>query len=96
MENKSTLIERVLRMLVAGLGGYAFTSGFVAMVAVGLTHFGVVPSESATLGGMLSILVYLPIIIWIIATPKLLRDSFLLIFTSIAMVIMAPLLVVVQ
>ncbi len=77
---------------MGALGGYAFSAGVVAVIAAGLPHFGLVKSESAILGGMLGMLVYLSIIIWMVASTKPIRASIVILFAAVLMLVGAPLM----
>jgi len=63
MRNPGPTLSRVLRLVVALGGGYAFAAGLVAVLAAALPHLGMARSESATLGGLLGMLIYLAVII---------------------------------
>lgn len=86
-------VARSLRLIVAIFGGYAFAAGFVAIIAVALPNFGMVRTESATLGGMLGMLVYLVIIIWAVASTKPIRAAIIIFSTAMIMIGTAPIMV---
>ena len=87
-------LSRALRLLLATLGGYGFAAGSVALLAASLPHLGMARSESAMLGGLLGLLIYLGIIIWLVATPHLLRTSIMVAGAAWLMIVLAPWLVV--
>lgn len=61
-----------LRILLAVPGGYALTAGCVALATAALA--GVMPrSEAFALSAMLGFLLYLAILVWASAEPRLLR-----------------------
>ncbi len=85
-------MPRALRLLVAALGGYAFAAGLVALVATASPHMGMAPTESATLGGMLGIGVFLAILIWLVASTRPVRATLVVLAASALMIGTAPLL----
>ena len=84
---------RVLRLIVAGFGGYAFAAGVVAVISAGLPNLGMAPTESATLGGLLGILVYLVIILWAASSPRPVRMAVVVATLSSIMLLSAPMMV---
>lgn len=79
-------------MSVAALGGYAFAAGLVAAIAAALPRFGMAPTESATLGGMLGVLVCLVVIIWIVASTRPIRTVLVVFAASAIMIGAAPMM----
>ncbi len=69
-------IPIVLRLLVAIGGGYAVAAGLSALAAVALPAVTAMPrSEAVVLGSMLAFVVYLVLLIWAFAEPRLARLS---------------------
>ncbi|MEM8766628.1 MAG: hypothetical protein AAGE43_04240 [Pseudomonadota bacterium] len=62
-----------LRCLIVIFGGYALTSGLVALSGQALHELGLPLGESVLLVTMLGFLLYLAIIIWGFADPRLPR-----------------------
>lgn len=81
-----------MRLIVAALGGYAFAAGVVAMIAAALPRAGMARTESATLGGMLGMLVYLAIVIWVVASTRPMRTSLFVLAAAAIMIGAAPLI----
>lgn len=90
--NAESSLFRSLRLVVAALGGYAFAAGFVAIVATALPHAGMASSESATLGGMLGVLVYLAVILWVAASARPIRTASIVFALSAIMIGTAPMM----
>jgi hypothetical protein len=64
----------VIRLVVAIGGGYAVSAGFAALAAVALPLVTSLPrSEAVVLASMLAFLVYLVLLIWAFAEPRLVR-----------------------
>jgi hypothetical protein len=80
----------VIRVATATLGGYVVASGFVALVAVGLPAVTrMARSEAVVLASMLGFIIYLALLIWGFASPRLSRLALaftLLAVTSFALV----------
>lgn len=77
-------IPIVLRLVAAIGGGYAVAAGLAALAAVGLPAATALPrSEAATLASMLAFLVYLALLIWAFAEPRLARLCCILVAAGI-------------
>lgn len=64
----------VLRLVAAIVGGYAVSAGLAALAAVVLPAATPMPrSEAVVLSSMLAFLVYLALLIWAFAEPRLVR-----------------------
>jgi hypothetical protein len=62
------------RVLGAVCGGYAFSAASVALLAVGLPRVGgMARSEAVLVASMLGFLIYLGVILWAFAEPRLAR-----------------------
>lgn len=90
--NPDSALSRSLRLLVAAVGGYAFAAGFVAVVAAALPLAGMARTESATLGGMLGVLAFLAIIIWVAASARPIRTTLIVFGAAAIMIVAAPML----
>lgn len=86
-------LARSLRLALAIIGGYTFASGFVAVVGAGLPNLGMARTESAMLGGILSTLVFLAIIIWAVSSTRPVRTGVIICALSGVMIVAAPLMV---
>lgn len=68
------VIALILRLVAAVGGGYAVSAGLAALAAVGLPLATTLPrSEAVVLASMLAFLVYLALLIWAFAEPRLVR-----------------------
>ena len=64
----------VFSRVVGGVfGGYAFSAATVALLSVALAVFGMARSEAVILASMLGFLIYLGVLIWVFAEPRLQR-----------------------
>lgn len=78
-------IPTVLRLVAAIGGGYAVAAGLAAVAAVGLPQVTTLPrSEAAVLAAMVAFLVYLALLIWAFAEPRLARLCLILAAAGIA------------
>lgn len=67
-------LQTSFRVATAVVGGYAATSGVVALLAVGLPlSTGLARSESVLLASMLGFLIYLALLIWGFSVTSLSR-----------------------
>ena len=64
--------DRALRILLSVAGGYLLSAGLAALLAAGFASV-VPPSEAVVLMAMLAFLVYLALLIWGFAEPRLVR-----------------------
>lgn len=92
--NPGTNLSRSLRLFVAVFGGYAFAAGLVAVIAAALPRLGMARTESATLGGMLGMLIYLAIVIWAVASTRPIRTTVIVFAASAIMIGIAPMMAV--
>ena len=75
----------VLRIVMAVGGGYAVASGLSALMAIALPRATSMPrSEAVVLAAMLAFLVYLSLLIWAFAEPRLARLCVIFIGAAIA------------
>lgn len=58
------------RIAAALLGGYAFSAGIAVLAAVGLGRV-MPPSEAVVLMSMLGFVLYLAVLLWVFAEPRL-------------------------
>jgi len=64
----------VVRLVAAIGGGYGVSAGFAALTALALPAATSMPrGEAVVLGSMLAFLVYLGLLIWAFAEPRLVR-----------------------
>lgn len=89
---KETNFSQSLRLVVAALGGYAFAAGLVAIIAIVLPSFGMPASESAMLGGLLGILIYLSIIIWVVSSSKPVCTAIIIFLSAASMLLLSTLI----
>lgn len=68
--NRTRVLARVLGVV---FGGYAFSAAAVALLAVLLPVSGMARSEAVILASMLGFLIYLGVLIWAFAEPRLAR-----------------------
>lgn len=73
-----------LRVVLAVVGGYGFTAGCVALLAVALTLAGTSRSEAAVLAAMLGFLLYLVVLLWSFATRRFASLATVLILGGVA------------
>ncbi|MEM6638943.1 MAG: hypothetical protein AAF610_03490 [Pseudomonadota bacterium] len=74
---KSQTLHRSWRLVLALIGGYALTLGYMSLVSVALPLTGVVRSEAAVIGLLTGMVVYVVVIIWCASSRHLLRVSLL-------------------
>lgn len=84
-----TAIQVSTKILIAILGGYAFTSGYVALSSVFLVKLGMQMGEAVILNGMLGFIVYLGVILWVLTTAKIWRTSTIITLMAFAMIIVS-------
>jgi hypothetical protein len=78
-------IPLVLRLVAAIGGGYAVAAGLAALAAVVLPAATALPrSEAVVLASMLAFLIYLALLIWAFAEPRLARLCLILAAAGIA------------
>lgn len=78
-------IPVVVRLVAAVGGGYAVAAGLAALAAVALPALAILPrSEAVVLASMLAFLVYLALLIWAFAAPRLTRLCLILAAAGIA------------
>ncbi len=85
MERVATLkaVPVVIRLVVAIGGGYAVSAGFAALMALALPAATPMPrGEAVVLASMLAFLVYLALLIWAFAEPRLMRLCFILVIAG--------------
>ncbi len=81
---------RSLRILAAALGGYAFTSGYVASASTLLFVFGVTRGEAAILAVMTAFLMWLVVALWALGSSHPVRTAGLIVLASIVMLCAPP------
>lgn len=79
-----------VQILTAIVGGYAFTSGYVAVLSIVLARLGMARGEAVVLSGMTGFIIYLFIIVCVFTSPKLWQSSAIVSASSIAMIILSP------
>jgi hypothetical protein len=79
----------VWRIVVAFVGGYALTSGFVALTGSVLPLVGMARGEAVSLAALLALFVYVPASLLMIATRRPLRDGAFLLATSVTLIALA-------
>lgn len=84
---------RLLRLLLAASGGYAFAAGLVAVIGAALPLAGMARAEAATLGGMLGLLACAAVLIWMAASPRPVRTAVIVFASAAIMIGGAPLMV---
>lgn len=82
--------HRIAKILIAVLGGYAFTSGFVALSSVLLAKLGMHLGEAVVLSGLLGLLVYPMLIFWVFTTSQHWRTYSTIAVSAAAMIILSP------
>lgn len=82
-------LDRVVRLLVGTIGGYAFTAGYIAIAAIAIAATGISRAEAVTLAYVSGLIIYVFIVIWSAATRALLRTSFLIFGLGGAMIMSA-------
>lgn len=80
---------RATRLLLAALAGYAFAAGLAALIAAALPRLSMARTESATLGGMLAVLACLAVILWVVATTRLVRTLIIVVAASAILIVTA-------
>lgn len=83
----NTAIKVSTKILIAVLGGYAFTSGYVALSSILLVKLGMQMGEAVMLNGMLGFIVYLGVILWVFTTAKMWQTSSIIILVAFAMIV---------
>ena len=78
--------RRSLRLLLAALGGYAFTSGAVALLGAWLPAAGMARTEATTLGSLLAIPIFLAVIVWAVASTAPIRTAIIIIASAAIMI----------
>lgn len=63
------------RLIIGFVGGYALTSGFVALTGSVLPLVGMARGETTNLAALLALFVYVPACLLMIATRRPLRDG---------------------
>jgi hypothetical protein len=84
--------HRLIRLLIASCVGYAFSVGIVAIIATGLPNLDIARTEAASLAGIIAILVYPIIIVWVVATTQFRQTLITIITISVIMITVAPML----
>ena len=78
-------IPLILRLVAAIGGGYAVAAGLAALAALALPAVTTLPrSEAVVLASMLAFLVYLALLIWAFAEPRLSRLCLILAVVGMA------------
>ncbi len=80
----------VWRLIVAILGGYAFTSGYAAIVGTALPLVGVARADALVVAMITAFLVYATMILWAVATKHPWRFGGIVFAASLLMIIIAP------
>ncbi|MEM7360237.1 MAG: hypothetical protein AAF431_14135 [Pseudomonadota bacterium] len=93
MLTNDNTVTRSIRLLIAVVGGYLFTDGFIGLIGVSLPYLGWAQSEALNLAILLGLLAYVIIMIWAISTVRLLFTTVAIFASSAAMIYGAPLLV---
>ena len=82
----------LIRLFVAGFVGYVVSAGIVAIIATGLPNLDMAKTEAASLAGMVAILVYPIIFLWVAATAQFKQTLITIITITVIMITVAPLL----
>ena len=83
-------VKTFTAILIAIVGGYAFTSGYVAFFSVVLAKLGMEKGEAIMLSTMTGFIVYLCVILWIFTTQKMWRTSTVILLMAVVMIIVSP------
>jgi hypothetical protein len=81
------MIEICIKILLAIFGGYAFTSGYIALSSILFVSFGMQVGEAVVLHTMIGILVYLGVILWVFSTSHIWRTSLIISMMAAGMLI---------
>ncbi|MEM1106965.1 MAG: hypothetical protein AAGH87_11315 [Pseudomonadota bacterium] len=91
-EKWQSILSRTHRTLLALIGSYFLTNGFIAMIAAGLPRVGVPPGEAAYLGLMTGLVLFVGAAVWVAATRYLGRITAAIIGLALMFHFSAPLL----
>jgi hypothetical protein len=87
---KTLALAVSIKILIAILGGYAFTSGYVAFLSIMLLELGMEAGEALMLSAMTGFIVYLCVTLWIFTTQKVWRTSIIIILLAVVMITVSP------
>jgi hypothetical protein len=87
---KTSALAVSIKILIAILGGYAFTSGYVAFLSIMLAELGIEAGEALMLSAMTGFLVYLCVTLWMFTTQKIWRTSIIIILMAVVMITVSP------
>lgn len=82
--------SRAFRVVLATFGGYAFTSGYFALLSVALAQVGLSRAEAMWWGVLTSFVIYTGIVIWVAATTRPMLTSSLIVGGAAAMIVISP------
>lgn len=91
---KAPVTKVSVKILIAILGGYAFTSGYVAFLSIMLAKYGMKIGEALMLSAMTGLIVYLGVILWMFSTQHVLRTSIIIVSVAAIIIPTTPYLVV--
>jgi hypothetical protein len=83
-------ISGIVKILIAILGGYAFTSGYVAFLSIILAELGMKVGEALMLSAMTGFIVYLCVMLWVFTTQKIWQTSIVIILMAAVMITVSP------
>lgn len=78
-------LTRAWRIVLAIVGGYVLTLGFMGTLSVALPHVGVPRSEAAIAGLLAGMVFYVAVIVWCAAAPRLRRLTLSVLVASLAL-----------
>jgi hypothetical protein len=87
---KTLALAVSIKILIAILAGYAFTSGYVAFLSIMLLELGMEAGEALMLSAMTGFIVYLCVTLWIFTTQKVWRTSIIIILLAVVMITVSP------
>ena len=85
--------NRFLRLVTSFVGGYLFTNAVIAFLGSALQRLGMVKSEAVLLALVVGFLVGLVMIIYIVASQRLIISTILVLASSVFMIVCAYYLV---
>lgn len=91
-EKWRSILSRLHRTVLALVGSYFLSNGFIALVSSGSPHLGMARAEAVYLGLLLGLCLFVVAAIWSAATRYLARTTSAIIVLSVAMHIVAPLM----
>lgn len=92
-EKWRSILSRTHRTLLALVGGYFLTDGFIALASAGMPHLGIAKAEAVFLGLFVGLCLYVTAAIWIAATRYLARMTGAIVALTVAIHTVAPLIV---